>query len=115
VSESFAVDMAGLPDLMPVIAESPHPLVFATVSGAHAYGFPSADSDIDCAMHLLPVLDLVALRRPVQTITRMWDRGGVEMDLECAAVARKLPAFGFGGLSRWGAWWFSSVGDAGRG
>jgi len=33
----------------------PYPLVFATISGAHLYGFPSADSDFDLrGVHLLP-------------------------------------------------------------
>ena len=37
-----------LPDWLPEIpGEQPHPLAFATVSGAHLYGFPSADSDVD--------------------------------------------------------------------
>ena len=30
-----------------VIAEQPFPLIFATISGAHLYGFPSPDSDYD--------------------------------------------------------------------
>ena len=33
----------------------PYPLVFATISGAHLYGFPSPDSDYDLrGVHLLP-------------------------------------------------------------
>lgn len=76
------IDTVTVPDLTPIIAELPHPLVFATVSGAHLYGFPSADSDVDLrGVHLLPISDLVGLRRPAQTITRMWDHSGVEMDL----------------------------------
>ncbi|GAA2393604.1 nucleotidyltransferase domain-containing protein [Streptomyces glaucosporus] len=72
----------GLPDLRPVLAEQRHPLVFATVSGAHLYGFPSRDSDIDLrGAHLLPVEDLIGLREGEETSTRMWDRDGVEMDL----------------------------------
>lgn len=75
-------EIAGLPDLAPVIAELAHPVVFATVSGAHLYGFPSADSDVDLrGVHLLPVDDVVGLRRPVETMSRMWVRDGVEMDL----------------------------------
>lgn len=43
------------PDLTPVVAEQPDPLLFATVSGAHLYGFPSQDSDIDLrGVHVLP-------------------------------------------------------------
>ncbi|MCX4732968.1 nucleotidyltransferase domain-containing protein [Streptomyces sp. NBC_01363] len=75
---------AGLPvtDLGPVVAEERHPLLFATVSGAHLYGFPSKDSDVDLrGVHLLPAEDLVGLREPEETRSRMWDRDGIEMDL----------------------------------
>ena len=36
-----------VPDLSEVVAEQSHDLLFATVSGAHLYGFPSRDSDVD--------------------------------------------------------------------
>ncbi|MEV7423289.1 MULTISPECIES: nucleotidyltransferase domain-containing protein [unclassified Streptomyces] len=75
---------AGLPvtDLGPVLAREADPLLFATVSGAHLYGFPSADSDVDLrGVHLLPVAALVGLREPEETRSRIWDRDGVEMDL----------------------------------
>ncbi|MFF5160446.1 DNA polymerase beta superfamily protein [Streptomyces sp. NPDC000348] len=69
-------------DLSPVIAEQPDPVLFATVSGAHLYGFPSRDSDVDLrGVHLLPAADLVGLREPDGTRSRMWVRDGVEMDL----------------------------------
>lgn len=69
-------------DLAPVIAEQPDPVLFATVSGAHLYGFPSRDSDVDLrGVHLLPTADLVGLREPDETRSRMWVRDGVEMDL----------------------------------
>ncbi|MEV7193237.1 nucleotidyltransferase domain-containing protein [Streptomyces sp. NPDC093510] len=69
-------------DLTSVVAEQTDPLLFATVSGAHLYGFPSRDSDVDLrGVHLLPVTDLVGLREPDETRSRMWDRDGVEMDL----------------------------------
>ncbi|MFG2644050.1 DNA polymerase beta superfamily protein [Streptomyces sp. NPDC048370] len=69
-------------DLSAVVAEQPDPLVFATVSGAHLYGFPSRDSDVDLrGAHLLPVEGLIGLREPEETRSRMWDRDGVEMDL----------------------------------
>ncbi|MFF4566713.1 DNA polymerase beta superfamily protein [Streptomyces sp. NPDC001435] len=69
-------------DLTPVIAEQPDPLLFATVSGAHLYGFPSQDSDLDLrGVHLLPAADLVGLREPDETRSRTWVRHGVELDL----------------------------------
>ncbi|MFD8914559.1 DNA polymerase beta superfamily protein [Streptomyces sp. NPDC059575] len=75
------IDALGM-DLTPVVAEQPHPLLFATVSGAHLYGFPSRDSDVDLrGVHLLPAADLVGLREPEETRSRDWVRDGVEMDL----------------------------------
>ncbi|MFJ9724105.1 DNA polymerase beta superfamily protein [Streptomyces sp. NPDC101209] len=69
-------------DLTPVVAEQPDPVLFATVSGAHLYGFPSRDSDVDLrGVHLLPTSALLGLREPAETRSRMWDRDGVEMDL----------------------------------
>ncbi|MEU8622332.1 nucleotidyltransferase domain-containing protein [Streptomyces sp. NPDC048623] len=69
-------------DLTAVVAEQPDPLLFATVSGAHLYGFPSRDSDVDLrGVHLLPAAALLGLREPEETRTRMWDRDGTEMDL----------------------------------
>ncbi|MFE4580980.1 nucleotidyltransferase domain-containing protein [Streptomyces chartreusis] len=69
-------------DLAPIVAEQPDPVLFATVSGAHLYGFPSHDSDVDLrGVHLLPTADLVGLREPDETRSRMWLRDGVEMDL----------------------------------
>ncbi|WAZ20729.1 nucleotidyltransferase domain-containing protein [Streptomyces cinnabarinus] len=69
-------------DLAPVVAEQPDPVLFATVSGAHLYGFPSRDSDVDLrGVHLLPAADLLGLREPAETRSRMWDRDGAEMDL----------------------------------
>ena len=69
-------------DLAPVVAEQPDPLLFATVSGAHLYGFPSRDSDLDLrGVHLLPAADLVGLREPEETRSKTWVRYGVEMDL----------------------------------
>ncbi|MEV6951878.1 DNA polymerase beta superfamily protein [Streptomyces sp. NPDC051183] len=69
-------------DLTPIVAEQPDPLLFATVSGAHLYGFPSHDSDVDLrGAHLLPASALLGLRDPEETRSRMWDHDGTEMDL----------------------------------
>ncbi|MQY13246.1 hypothetical protein SRB5_33890 [Streptomyces sp. RB5] len=86
---------AGLPPgLDEVVEEYEHQVVFATVSGAHLYGFPSADSDVDLrGCHLLPLREVVGLRAPRETVSRMWDQGGVEMDLvthDLAKFARLL-------------------------
>lgn len=65
-----------------VIARHKHPLVFATVSGAHLYGFPSPDSDYDLrGVHLLPARDVLSLRPPDETVTSEGIEEGVEIDL----------------------------------
>jgi len=54
--------MATLASLRTVIAEQPYPLLFATISGAHLYGFPSPDSDYDLrGSHILPVQEVIRL------------------------------------------------------
>jgi predicted nucleotidyltransferase len=60
----------------------PYRLLFATVSGAHLYGFPSADSDYDMrGVHVLPVKESVGLLPKRETIEIEGVRGGVELDL----------------------------------
>ncbi|MEU4203024.1 nucleotidyltransferase domain-containing protein [Streptomyces sp. NPDC045470] len=81
---STVLEAAGLPetDLGVVTAGEGDPLVFATVSGAHLYGFPSRDSDVDLrGAHLLPTAALVGLREPDETRSWTADRDGVEVDL----------------------------------
>jgi hypothetical protein len=63
-------------------AEVPYPLLFASVSGAHLYGFPSPDSDVDLrGCHVLPVTLVLGLDEPPGTVTRMWQVDAVEVDL----------------------------------
>jgi uncharacterized protein len=51
------------------LASQPYLLVFATISGAHLYGFPSPDSDIDLrAVHVLPAIELLGLNSVLETI-----------------------------------------------
>lgn len=55
--------------------------VFVTVSGAHLYGFPSPDSDIDLrGAHLLPLESMIGLHEPVETRTQTQVVDGVEVD-----------------------------------
>jgi predicted nucleotidyltransferase len=57
-------------------------LLFATVSGAHLYGFPSADSDFDLrGVHILPLAELVGPEPGEQTTEVSGTRGGHEIDL----------------------------------
>ena len=65
-----------------VVADLPYPLIFATVSGAHLYGFASADSDLDLrAAHLLPAAEVVGLRTGPETVQADGWRDGVELDV----------------------------------
>ena len=65
--------------------------LFVTVSGAHLYGFPSPDSDIDLrGCHLLPLREIVGLNSPQETIEKSGVHAGVE---------------GQGQAGRPGPWW----------
>lgn len=56
--------------------------MFATVSGAHLYGFPSVDSDLDLrAAHLLPAAEVVGLRTGPDTLQHTGVREGIELDV----------------------------------
>jgi uncharacterized protein len=60
-----------------VVAELPYPVIFATVSGAHLYGFASVDSDLDLrAAHLLPATEVVGLRLGPETLQNSGWRDG---------------------------------------
>jgi len=60
----------------------PYPLLFATISGAHLYGFPSRDSDYDLrGVHILPASEAVGLLPKRETVEFAGFRGEVEMDL----------------------------------
>ena len=63
-------------------AEHPYPLLFATISGAHLYGFPSPDSDFDLrGVHILPVTEALGLLPKNETIQVEGMRGEIELDL----------------------------------
>ncbi len=58
-----------------VVRSGPAPL-FATVSGAHLYGFPSPDSDVDLrGAFVLPLREVLGLRQSVETLTISRDEG----------------------------------------
>ena len=64
------------------VESHPYPLVFATISGAHLYGFPSADSDFDLrGVHLLPLNQVVGLDPGEETVERDGIHDDIEMDL----------------------------------
>jgi predicted nucleotidyltransferase len=65
-----------------IVAAQPYPLVFATISGAHLYGFPSPDSDFDLrGAHVLPLEKVIGLDVPDQTVEDSRVIEGLEMDI----------------------------------
>jgi predicted nucleotidyltransferase len=75
----------------------PYPLLFATVSGAHLYGFAFVDSDLDLrAAHLLPAAEVVGLRSGPDTLQHTGVRDGVELDV----VSHELKALATGLVTR---------------
>lgn len=63
-------------------ASHPYPLLFATISGAHLYGFPSPDSDFDLrGAHILPAREVLGLLPQRDTLTVEGLRDGLELDL----------------------------------
>jgi predicted nucleotidyltransferase len=64
------------------VANQPYPLLFATISGSHMYGFPSPDSDYDLrGVHILPVREVIGLENGKDTIIVSEIRNGLEIDL----------------------------------
>lgn len=70
------------PTLHEILKEQPYPLLFATISGAHLYGFPSHDSDYDVrGVHILPLNSVIGLHGLKETIDRTKFVDGLEIDL----------------------------------
>jgi len=68
-----------------------YPLLFATVSGAHLYGFPSPDSDFDLrGAHVLPLERVVGLEVQDETIQDSRIIEGLEMDIVSHDVRKFL-------------------------
>ncbi len=83
------MNVAADPRLAAIAAAHPYPLLFATISGAHLYGFPSPDSDFDLrGVHVLPLAEVIGLARGRETIERMDDTGGLDLDLVTPDVGK---------------------------
>lgn len=68
--------------LLAIAAAQPYPLAFATLSGAHLYGFDSPDSDFDIrGVHVLPLAELLGLATGPETVEAAELAGGLELDL----------------------------------
>jgi predicted nucleotidyltransferase len=82
------VDLAEMRQLVEKLDYRP---LFVTVSGAHLYGFPSTDSDMDLrGCHQLPLRDVVGLDLPTQTLERKIDHDGTEVELVSHEVGKYL-------------------------
>jgi predicted nucleotidyltransferase len=74
--------MMPMPLLKKQVEQHPYPLIFATISGAHLYGFPSLDSDFDLrGVHVLPLHEVVSLQTGPETIEKSGVHDGIEIDL----------------------------------
>jgi predicted nucleotidyltransferase len=74
--------MKALPLLIKQVEQHPYPLIFATISGAHLYGFPSPDSDYDLrGVHVLPLKEVVGLHSGEETVEKSGIHDGLEIDL----------------------------------
>lgn len=70
------------PRLDRIVSAQPYPLLFATISGAHLYGFPSPDSDYDLrGAHVLPLKAVVGLDVKDETVEDSRIIEGLEMDI----------------------------------
>jgi len=70
------------PRLLPIVQAHPYPLVFATLSGSHLYGFSSPDSDFDVrGVHVLPLEEVLGLKLGRETVEQATLRDGLDLDL----------------------------------
>ena len=72
-------------------AENIPGLLFVTVSGAHLYGFPSPDSDVDLrGCFAAPLENILSLDTPRETLEPEGMVGGVEVELVGHEIAKYL-------------------------
>jgi predicted nucleotidyltransferase len=83
VRDSLVEEAWGMLDraALAAVAAAAGRVFFASVSGAHLYGFASPDSDVDLrGAFVLPLDALIGLMPPRETISVMRDEAGVELD-----------------------------------
>src|SRR5271156_133659 len=69
------------PEFNDIIGSQSFPLLFATISGAHLYGFPSPDSDYDLrGVHVLPIPEVIGLKAGMETVELSEYRDNLEID-----------------------------------
>ena len=78
----MSLNMTIDPRLHRIVAAQPYRLLFATISGAHLYGFPSPDSDFDLrGAHVLPMEKVIGLEVKEETVQDSRIIEGMEMDI----------------------------------
>jgi|SRR5579884_146586 len=82
------------PLIRQAIDEHPYPLLLVSVSGAHLYGFPSRDSDIDLrGVYALPTSEVIGLEQGPDRIERV-PREGEAPSIDMVTYdVRKLVTF----------------------
>lgn len=69
----------------------PGTMVLCAITGAHQYGFPSADSDLDIkAIHLAPLASVLGLAEAPETVDHIEIFEGVECDLTTHEAKKAL-------------------------
>jgi uncharacterized protein len=80
-----------LPAMRHLVEKLDYRPLFVTVSGAHLYGFPSADSDVDLrGCHQLPLREIVGLDAPNETVEYETVHEGTEVELVSHEIAKYL-------------------------
>jgi predicted nucleotidyltransferase len=65
-----------------ILAEQRYPLLFATLSGSHLYGYASPTSDYDLrGVHILPVREVIGLHEGKETVDFIRKYADLEVDL----------------------------------
>jgi predicted nucleotidyltransferase len=126
MNETGAISgLVGMDDLRSIVQGGPAPL-FATISGAHLYGFPSPDSDIDLrGAFVLPLEAMLRLRELQETITTTCTCHDVEVDWVAHDVRKFTRLMTrrngyvleqlYSPLVVWGGAWLDELREIGRG
>jgi uncharacterized protein len=80
-----------LPNMRQLVEKLDYRPCFVTVSGAHLYGFPSADSDVDLrGCHQLPLAEVIGLDVPEETFEHKTVVDGTEVELVSHEIAKYM-------------------------
>ena len=78
-----------LETLRQTLSRQPFQPLFATLSGAHLYGFESPDSDVDLrGAFVLPLQQVIGMHKPHETVSKTYDEQGLEIDLVCHDILK---------------------------